>query len=336
MNNRQWILREAPTDTLSADHFEFRDESTPAPAPGEVLVRNVMMSIDPAARSWMKAAIYRAQVIPGDVMHGWTLSQVVRSESPLFTPGDLVETMGGWQDYAVVTPDQMLRRDRRHSLEHLIGVYSITGTTAYHGLFDIGRPCPGETVLVSAAAGGVGSIAGQLAKLAGCRVVGVTSGAEKCSWIVSEFGFDAAVDHRAADFREQLAKACPDGVDVYFDNVAGPVLDAALGIINIGARIVACGSVVRYDSASPVPGSSLLPSALTTRRATMEGFVVLDYAARRADVEHRLRRLVDAGLLKAIVDVEEGFDRLPGALVRLLTGGNRGKLAVRVGNLEID
>jgi NADPH-dependent curcumin reductase CurA len=335
MKNRQWVLRQTPAGTLIQDDFEWREARLPVPSPGEVLVRNLMMSIDPAARSWMKMAIYRAQVMPGDVMHGWTLSQVVQSESPLFKPGELVECMGGWQDYALTTPDQMLRRDPRHSLKHLIGVYSITGTTAYHGMFEIGRPCPGETVLVSAAAGGVGSIAGQLARLAGCRVVGVTGGSEKCDWIIREFGFDAAVDHSARDFRDQLVAACPDGVDVYFDNVAGPVLDAALGIINIGARIVACGSVARYDSLSPVAGSSLLPSALTARRATMEGFVVLDYAARRGDIEHRLARLVAAGRLKAVVDVEDGFDRLPGALIRLLSGGNRGKLAVRVADLEM-
>ena len=211
MLNRQWIMARSPTGVLTADVFEWRETAVPNPQPGEVLVRTRLLSLDPANRAWMNGPSYREQVLPGDVMHGFTLSEVIRSESPIFAPGDLVDCMGGWQDYAVMPAQALIKRDGRHDPTLLIGVLGVTGLTAYHGLFDIGRPRPGDVVLVSAAAGAVGTIVGQLARINGCRVVGIAGGAQKCAWLVDELGFDAAVDYKAVNFRQALRQATPHG-----------------------------------------------------------------------------------------------------------------------------
>jgi NADPH-dependent curcumin reductase CurA len=331
--NRQWILLRTPVGALSTQVFELREAPIPHVGAGQVLIRNLMLSLDPAARAWMKVTSYRGQVMPGDVMHGFTIGQVVNSRSPAYKPGDVVECMGGWQELVLLTPDQLVRRNPNHSLDHLVSVYGITGTTAYHGIFDVGRVRPGEIVLVSAAAGAVGSIAGQLAKIAGCHVIGIAGGPEKCRWVVEELGFDAALDYKAAGFADQLREACPSGLDVFFDNVGGAVLDAALANLRMHARIVCCGSVSRYDREVPPPTSPLLPSVLTTRRARMEGFVVLDYTAQRPVAEEHLERWVTSGELKVVAEINQGLEHVPDALIRLLAGENRGKSAVQIGTL---
>ena len=278
----------------------------------------------------MNGRTYRQQVLPGDVMHGFTLSEVIASSVPHFVPGDLVDCMGGWQDYAALPADQLVKRDRRYSPEMLIGILGVTGMTAYHGLFDIGRPQPGDTVVVSAAGGAVGTSVGQLAKLSGCKVIGIAGGQSKCQRLVQDLGFDGVVDYKAADFRQLLKEACPRGVDIYFDNVGGPVLDAVLLSMNEGGRIICCGSVSGYDNAKASVGSTLVPGLLITKRLRMEGFIVLDYAAQNAKAEKRLASWIEGGQLRPVSDIIDGLERAPEGLVRLLDGGNFGKMSVRV------
>ena len=330
MLNRQWIMARSPIGVLTADLFEWRESVVPKPLPGEVLVRTRLLSLDPANRAWMNGPSYREQVLPGDVMHGFTLSEVIESTVPGFAPGDLVDCMGGWQDYAAIPALALTKRDRRHDPALLLGVLGVTGLTAYHGLFDIGKPRPGDVVLVSAAAGAVGTIVGQLARIAGCRVVGIAGGTQKCAWLVDELGFDAAVDYKAANFRQALRQATPGGVDIYFDNVGGAVLDAALLAMKQRGRIVCCGAVSGYDQRGPAQASSLLPGIVVTKRLRMEGFIVLDYEAANAEAEARLANWVAAGRIKAVLDLVEGLEAAPDGLIRLLAGGNRGKVAVLV------
>lgn len=327
--NRQWIFAQPPQGALTEATFRWQEAPMPQPAAGEVLVRTRMLSLDPANRAWMNGATYREQVMPGDVMHGFTLGEVVASNVPDFAPGDLVDSMGGWQDYAALPAAALVKRNRRHTPELLIGVLGVTGLTAYHGLFDIGEPRPGDVVLVSAAAGAVGTIVGQLARLAGCRVVGIAGGQAKCDWLVRELGFDAAVDYKAADFQKQLRAATPNGVDVYFDNVGGVCLDAALLAMNLGGRIVCCGAVSQYDTGA-TGGSPLLPGVVVTKRLRMQGFIVLDYAAQQDQAEARLAGWIESGAVRSILDIVDGLENAPASLIRLLAGGNLGKMAIRV------
>ncbi len=220
-------------------------------------------------------------------------------------------------------------RPRRRS-RLLIGPLSVTGLTAYFGLLEVGQPKPGDTVLVSAAAGAVGTMVGQIARLAGCRVVGTAGGQDKCDWLMHELGFDAAVDYKAGSVRRALSAACPDGIDVYFDNTGGAVLDAALSLMNLRGRIVCCGNVSQYDVEKPAPGPMAVPGLVVTKRLRMEGFIVMDFYDRRAEAEARLARWVADGRIKAVVDIVDGLDKAPEALIGLFAGKNRGKMAVRV------
>jgi len=328
--NRQWIFRYNPEGPVTEDVFEWTQAPEPDMIDGQVLVRNRMLSLDPANRAWMRGPTYRPQVMPGDVMHGFTIGEVVKSHVAGFPPGTIVEAMGGWQDYALLAPEELTIRPADLPLDHLIGAYSITGLTSYIGIFDIGRPRAGDTVLVSAAAGAVGSLAGQLARIAGARVVGIAGGSEKCAWLKDELGFDAVVDYKAPDMRKAIRAACPDGVDIFFDNVGGEVLDGALRAMNEGGRIVCCGAVASYDAKGKSYVSPLLPGVLVTKRLRMQGFIVLDHMDRRVVAERRLRHWIETGLLRAATDVESGLERAPKALIKLLAGGNRGKMAVTI------
>jgi NADPH-dependent curcumin reductase CurA len=328
--NRQWLYAKQPQGRIGADTFEWRETAIPVPGEGEALVRTRMLSLDPANRAWMMGKTYRDALQPGQVMSGFAIGEVVESKAGGLKAGDIVEGDLGWQDYAALPARQLARRATQAPLEHLIGPLSITGLTAYFGLLDVGQPRPGDTVLVSAAAGAVGTMAGQIAKLAGCRVVGTAGGQDKCDWIVRELGFDAAVDYKAGGVRRALGAVCPDGVDVYFDNTGGPVLEAALSLMNLRGRIVCCGNVSQYDVEKPAPGPMAVPGLVVTKRLRMEGFVVMDFFDRRAEAEARLARWVTDGRIKAIVDVVDGLDKAPQALIGLFEGRNRGKMAVRL------
>ncbi|MBS0521770.1 MAG: NADP-dependent oxidoreductase [Proteobacteria bacterium] len=328
--NRQWLYAKPPTGRIGVDTFQWRETAIPAPRAGEVLVRTRMLSLDPANRAWMMGKTYRDALEPGQVMSGFAIGEVVDSTVAGFAKGDLVEGDWGWQEYAALPAARLTRRTLEAPLELLVGPLSVTGLTAYFGLLEVGRPKPGDTVLVSAAAGAVGTMVGQIAKLAGCRVVGTAGGQDKCDWLTRDLGFDAAVDYKAGGVRRALAAACPGGIDVYFDNTGGAVLEAALSLMNLRGRIVCCGNVSQYDVDKPAPGPMAVPGLVVTKRLRLEGFIVMDFYDRRAEAEARLARWVSEGRIKAVVDVVEGLEKAPEALIGLFAGRNRGKMAVRV------
>ncbi|MDI1284343.1 MAG: NADP-dependent oxidoreductase [Reyranella sp.] len=328
--NRQWLYAKQPQGKIAADTFEWTETAIPVPKEGEVLVLTRMLSLDPANRAWMMGKTYRDALEPGQVMSGFTIGEVVDSKAPGLAKGDIVEGDWGWQDYAALPSRRLTKRTAKAPLELLIGPLSVTGLTAYFGLLEVGQPKPGDTVLVSAAAGAVGTMVGQIAKLAGCRVVGTAGGADKCDWLVGELGFDAAIDYKAGGVRRALAAACPAGIDVYFDNTGGPVLDAALSLMNLRGRIACCGNVSQYDVDKPAPGPMAVPGLVVTKRLRMEGFIVMDFYDRRAEAETRLAQWVEQGRIKAVVDIVDGLDKAPEALIGLFNGKNRGKMAVRV------
>jgi NADPH-dependent curcumin reductase CurA len=329
--NSQWILASRPTAMLGLEHFALREAAMPEPGAGEVLVRQDIISVDPANRAWMMPMpTYKAPVNPGDVMHGFALGEVVSSKDPGFQPGDLVEGMMGWQEYAALPARELKKRNPAYSHELLFSLLGITGLTAYYGLLEVGTVKAGETVVVSAAAGAVGCVTGQIAKLKGCRVVGTAGGAEKCQWLKDVLGFDEAIDYRAGDVRKALAQACPKGIDVYFDNTGGDVLQAALMLMNIKGRIVCCGAVSQYNAGQPAPGPVGVPVLLVTKRLRMEGFIVMDFFATRDRAEAELAQWHAEGKVKSPVEVVKGFENLPATLIRLFQGSHLGKLLVDV------
>ena len=328
--NRQWLYAKQPQGKIGPDTFQWTETPIPVPGEGEALVRTRMLSLDPANRAWMMGKTYRDALEPGQVMSGFAIGEVVESKSGGLKAGDIVEGDWGWQDYAAMPSRRLTKRTTKAPFELLIGPLSITGLTAYFGLLSIGQPKPGDTVLVSAAAGAVGTMAGQIAKLAGCRVVGTAGGPDKCDWLGRDLGFDAAVDYKAGGVYRALRAVCPNGIDVYFDNTGGPVLDAALSLMNLRGRIVCCGNVSQYDVEKPAPGPMAVPGLVVTKRLRLEGFVVMDFFDQRAEAEARLARWVEEGKIKAIVDIVDGLDKAPQALIGLFEGRNKGKMAVRV------
>ena len=331
LTNRQIVVAATPEGGLTEADFRAQDGVAGEPGPGELLCRTVLLSIDPANRAWLQGRTYRDQVLPGQVMAGLVLGEVVAENGTGVPVGSYVTGDGGWQEYSVMPASRVQRVEQAGDLAHHLGVFGMTGLTAYFGLFDVGRPEPGETVLVSAAAGATGSVVGQLARTHGCRVVGITGSAAKNRVITERLGFDAAVDHRSPTFAADLKEACPNGIDVYFDNVGGPVLDAALRRMNVHGRVVCCGVVSQYDTGSPAPGPAGVPGLVVTKRLRMEGLLVFDYAARYAEGLAHLAGAVRDGVLVDLIDVVEGLDNAPRALMGLLAGENVGKRIVRVG-----
>ena len=330
--NRQIRLARRPTGLPTDDVWERTDSAVPELVEGDVHVRVGYLSVDPAMRGWLNDV--RSYVPPvgiGDVMRAIGVGRVVASRHPGFAVGDHVQGMTGVQEHAVLHGDGLTPVDPEAApLPTHLGVLGISGFTAYFGLFDIGRPEPGQTVVVSGAAGSVGSVAGQLAKIHGCRVVGIAGGAEKCAWVVDELGFDACIDYRSADLRAELRRLCPDRVDVYFDNVGGPTLDAVLGRLARGARVVICGAVSQYNAEDGTRGPANYLSLLVSR-ARMEGFVVFDYADRYGEAATVLAGRLREGRLRAREDVVTGgVDAFPDALLSLFRGGNTGKLVLEV------
>jgi NADPH-dependent curcumin reductase CurA len=328
--NRQVILAEKPRGKLALDNFRMAEAEIPRPAEGEVLVKARYVSLDAANRAWMQGVTYRAALGEGEVMAGGSLAEVVESRSPNLAPGDLVHAETGWQEYAAVPAKHLEKLPKVEPLTHLLSVYGVTGLTAYLGLLRVGDPKPGETVVVSAAAGAVGSIAGQVAKLKGARVIGIAGGAQKCAWLTDALGFDAAVDYKLGDVRRALRAACPDGVNVYFDNVGGDIFEAALFNMANHGRIVCCGAVSQYDDVPPAHGPRGVPGLIVTKRLKVDGFVVMDFYDGKEAALAQLRSWVEAGELKVQEDVIDGLENLPAALIGLLAGENRGKRMVRV------
>jgi hypothetical protein len=327
---RQIVLTELPQGKLTTGCFRLEEAERAKPGEGEVLLRVLYITLDASNRAWMQGPTYRAALKPGEVMYGRALAEVVDSWAEGLAPGDLVFAETGWRDWAVMPARLVQKRPRTQPLSHLLSVYGISGLTAYHGLLDCGRPTPGETVVISAAGGAVGTIAGQIAKLKGLRTVAIAGGPEKCAWLTGELGYDAAVDYKAGDLRGALREACPQGIDIYFDNVGGETLETCLFQMANHGRIVCCGSVATYDGAAAEHGPRGVPGLIVTKRLTMTGFIVTDFAARREAALAELRGWVERGEIKVVEDILQGLETLPAALVGLLAGENRGKRMVRV------
>lgn len=328
--NRQIVVSTLPQGPLGPEHFEMQDVDMPAPGAGEVLLRVIVMSIDAANRSWLQGATYRDAVKPGDAMPTYAVCEVMESQSPRLAPGDLVVAEAVWADYVVRPAHKLQKVPRIAPLTHLLSVYGIAGKTAFHGLMQIGQPLAGETIVVSAAAGSVGGYVGQIGKALGCRVVGIAGGPDKCAYVTDTLGFDACVDYRAGRVFQALCAACPDGVDVYFDNVGGDILEATLNLMNERGRVVCCGAISQYDTDTPT-GPRNLPGVVVVKRLRMEGFIVMDFARDDAKAQRALQTWVASGQIKVTEDVMDGLDNAPAALIGLLAGNNTGKRMVRVG-----
>jgi NADPH-dependent curcumin reductase CurA len=328
--NRQVRLRSRPVGEPTTDNFEMSDAPIPVAGDGEVLRRTIYLSLDPYMRGRMSdAPSYAASVNVGDVMVGHTVSEVLESRNPAFKQGDLVVGYDGWQAYGVSNGRELRALDpKRAPISTAIGVLGMPGMTAFVGLIDIGQPKPGETVVVSAASGAVGAVVGQLAKIKGCRAVGVAGSPEKCRYVVEELGFDACINYKSDDLVPALKAACPNGVDVYFDNVGGAVFAAILRVINKGARIPLCGLISEYNATDNRPGPNLRP--LLVQRALIKGFIVSDHNDRAPAFYQEVAPLVMSGRIKFREDIVDGLGNAPSAFIGLLAGKNFGKRMIRV------
>lgn len=329
--NRQFVLDTPPTGKLGHDNFRLTESAVPDPADGEALVQARYISMDAANRAWMQGATYRSALTGGMVMAGAGIGVVLASRADGLSPGDLVYGDLGWQDYATLPAEGLRKLEPREPLTHHLSVYGIPGLTAYLGLKEIGVPKPGDTILVSAAAGAVGSLVGQVAKAMGCRTIGIAGGPEKCALLTEQLGFDAAVDYKAeGPLRKRLKAVAPDGVDIYWDNVAGEILEAAIFNMALHGRIICCGAIAHYDGAAPAHGPRGIPGLLVTRRIAMRGFIVFDHYDQRDAALAQLESWVREGRIAVREDIIDGFECLPEALLGLLAGGNVGKRMVRI------
>jgi NADPH-dependent curcumin reductase CurA len=330
--NRRWLLARRPQGLVKADDFKFSEEGVPALADGEILVRNLYLSCDPTQRSWMSVKTYMPAVKLGEVMRSFAVGEVRASRDPRFKEGQIVYGMFGWQDFCAARADDffpMLAVPSGVSLEAALGVFGLTGLTAHFGLTEVADVKPGETVVVSGAAGATGSVAGQIAKILGCNVVGIAGGREKCDYLVKTLGFDAAIDYKNENIVSRMRETCPKGINVFFDNVGGKILDAALMMLAMRARVVICGSVSGYNDQGPPEGPRNLMQLLV-RRARMEGFVMTDFNDRVPSALVALSAWVREGRIKHRSDIVEGFENAPAALLRLFSGENLGKQLVRI------
>jgi len=335
--NRAIVLASRPDGPPSPANFRLMESPLPAPAEGQVLLRTVYLSLDPYMRGRMSdAPSYAPHVELDAVMVGQTVSRVMESKHPDFQPGDWVLASGGWQDYAAVDAGGLRHLGKAPAQpSYALGVAGMPGFTAYIGVLEIGQPKAGETLVVGAATGPVGATAGQLGKRAGCRVVGIAGGADKCRHAVEVLGFDVCIDHRAEDFARQLAAACPAGIDIYVENVGGKVFDAVLPLLNVAARVPVIGLIAQYSGAAPSATDRLpaLMSAVLRKRLKVQGLIIFDYYAtpRYADFLRDIPAWLADGTLKYTEDVVDGLENTPSAFVGLLEGRNFGKLVVKVG-----
>jgi NADPH-dependent curcumin reductase len=330
LKNRQVLLASHPQGAVAPGNFRIVDADTRAPGEGEVLVRNDWLSLDPYMRGRMtEAKSYANSVAIGEVMVGQTAGEVLESRDARFSPGDKVLAPLGWQLNGVARGDALTPIDAaRFPASCYLGILGMPGFTAWFGLREIGKPKAGETFVVSAASGAVGGVAGQLAKAAGCRVVGIAGGGAKCDYVVRELGFDACVDHKAGRVAEDLKAACPRGVDIYFDNVGGPILDAMLPLTTMFARIIICGTISDHGAKEPYGHRNL--RWILVNRIRMQGMLVYDWKSRNAEALEGLSRLLGEGRLKYRESIAEGLDAAPAAFISMLGGGNFGKQLVRL------
>jgi NADPH-dependent curcumin reductase CurA len=330
--NRQYFLASRPVGEPGTDNIHCRDVPMTDLEPGEVRMRNLYISLDPAIRGWMgDDPNYIEPIAIGDAVRSSVLGRVIESASDDFAPGDVAMTMGGWEAYTRLPAAALNRLDESMGipLSYFLGVLGPTGLTAYFGLLDVGKPKAGETVLVSAAAGAVGSVVGQIAKMQGCRVVGMAGADDKCAWLTEELGFDEAINYKTCgDYQQAISAACPEGVDVYFDNVGGEILDATLMCLNKYARVAVCGWISTYNTPD-APGPRNLWQ-LVAESVTVRGFTVLDYLDRFEEGVTQLAQWVGSGELKFREELVDGLDEVLPTFLRLFDGSNQGKLIIRL------
>jgi NADPH-dependent curcumin reductase CurA len=328
-SNKQWILKRRPVGEIKLGDLELVERPVPAPGPGQFLARTLYLSLDPTNRIWMSDMDqYMPPVEIGDVMRGGTLSVVEDSNNPDFHKGDIVSGVVGWQEYGVLDGGQTIPRGPA-PLTAYMSALGMTGATAYFGLLDIGQPKAGETVVVSAAAGAVGSIVGQIAKIKGCRVVGIAGSDEKCRHVVNDFGFDACINYKKENVAAALKRECPNGIDIDFENAGGEILEAVMDNLNMKARIVLCGMISGYNAEGPIPGPRNFANILM-KRARVEGFIIIDYLPRLAEFYRDVPAWVGEGKIKYDVHIVKGVDQALVALNLLFTGGNTGKLLLQL------
>ena len=326
--NHKWVLRRIPQNEVVAEDFELVQEPIPIPGPGEFRVRSIYLSIDPGARQWMRGVVEALGIAaPGDVVWGVTVGVVEESQHPDYRPGEVVLGMYGWQSYAILDNAQKIVRGSL-PLTANISVLGGTGATAYFGIREVGKPKPGETVVVSGAAGATGSVAGQVAKILDCRVVGFAGSDEKCRHVVGRYGFDACINYKKEDIHAALRRECPEGIDVVFENVGGELLEAALGHINLHARVVLCGLISAYNHAPRAPHPSSYDDILV-KRAIVYGYCVLDYFDRFTDFEREMTEWVTTGQVKYDVQNLQGIEKAVEGLQSIFAGRNIGKVVVQ-------
>jgi NADPH-dependent curcumin reductase CurA len=328
--NQQIILKSYPIGEPKADDFALIEAPIPEPNEDEILTRTIYLSLDPYMRGRIsRNNSYAAPVELNSVIVGGTVSQIIKSNHPQFLVGDFVLGANGWQTYGIAKPENLRRIDPSQApLSYSLGVLGMPGHTAYAALLDVGQPQPGETVVISAASGAVGAVAGQIAKIKGCRVVGIVGSDEKRDFIINELGFDAGINRKSQELYSALKAAAPNGIDIYFDNTAGEILETVLQQINLGARIPLVGLISEYNATSPLPGPNLRP--LLIKRATIKGFLVSDYQNRLHEFIHDVSGWVQSGQIKYKEDIVIGLENAPRALIGLLRGENFGKLIVKV------
>jgi NADPH-dependent curcumin reductase CurA len=332
---RRFVLASRPVGEPKVSDFRLEEFAVPSPGEGEVLLRTLFLSLDPYMRGRMSdAPSYAAPVAIGGVMEGGAVAEVVESKNPKFAAGDIVLGRTGWQTHSLSDGASLRKIDPAQApIQAALGVLGMPGMTAYAGLLEVGRPKAGETLVVAAASGAVGSMVGQIAKIKGLRAIGIAGGPDKCRYVKDELGFDDCLDHRAPDLPARLAKACPNGIDIYFENVGGAVLEAVLPLLNTFARIPICGTIASYNDTGPPPRPNRLPALwrmILTKRLTVRGLLVTDFAAMHDDFLRDVSAWMREGRIRYREDIVEGFENAPRALIGLLRGENFGKLLVRV------
>ncbi|MDE2462992.1 MAG: NADP-dependent oxidoreductase [Alphaproteobacteria bacterium] len=330
--NRQWLIAGRPTGRpLKDDDFKWSEVPVRDPGAGEVLVKTLYLGFDPAQKGWMEnVGGYVAPTEIGEVMRGSGVGEVLNSKDPSLKPGDKVMGMLGWQDHPTVAAKDIIKLDDNDLLSANLGVLGTTGMTAFFGLNKIGRPFPGDTVVVTGAAGATGSVVGQIARIGGCKVIGVAGGADKCRWLTDELGFNAAVDYKDGSVRNQIKSLAPGGIDVLWDNVGGKIFNSLLGELALHARVVVCGGISRYELGQ-MPAGPENYFNLIFKRASMQGFIVLDYVNEYPWARGRITEWIRSGQIRYKEDVQHGLENAPRTLMRLFSGANFGKQLLKLG-----
>ena len=336
MQNQQWQLKVRPQGFIGEEHFERVVSDVSSLEDGDVLVKNLYLSFDPTQRGWVNdTESYMPPVAIGEVMRAGTVGQVVSSKSERFSVGDLVQGLGGWQEYFISGQGSGLSLvPEGVTPQEALGIFGTTGLTAYFGLLDLSAPKSGDTVLISGAAGATGSVAGQIAKLKGARVIGIAGGPEKCRWLTDAAGFDGAIDYKNESVSDGIARLCPNRINVFFDNVGGGILEAALDHLAMNARVILCGGIAGYNETEPMPGPKNIMNLVITR-SRMEGFIVIDYMSRISEFLTDMLPWYRSGQIIHLEDVQEGFDQIPKTLHRLFSGENLGKQLLKLADPEL-